>query len=190
MTLLSTGTEARLVHGAREGAADCAMGLVRHYFPRVESRLRWLAKDAELASDLAQDTFLQAFRDLPRTAPVERFGAWLMTIAWRTYRAWLRSAPGRVARLSTATDPEVLDRMPVAAEDPTALSAERSAVWRLVDRVPEPYRLTLIQRYREDRTVPQIAALQGIGLSLAKFRLRRGEKIVRALMGPRSLKRR
>lgn len=174
MELLSTGTEVRLF---------------RHYFPRVESRLRWLAGDRHVASDLAQDTFLQAFRDLP-TAQVQRFGAWVMTIAWRTYRAWLRSAPERVARLSTATDPEVLDRLPVAVEDPTAQAAERSAVWRVVDRVSEPYRTTLIQRYREDRTVPEIAALQGIGLSLAKFRLRRGEQLARALMAPPALHRR
>lgn len=164
------------------GATD----LVKLYQLPLEARLRALVRDPHLARDLAQDTFAAAFADLPRLADVRRFSAWLMVIAWRTYRGWLRSASGRLTRRTACTDPEAMDRLSPGAADPTAESAERTALWRAVDQVQEPYRRTLLQRFRDDMTVPEIAQVQGIGLSLAKFRLRRATQLLRAVMDPAS----
>lgn len=55
--------------------------LVQRHQSRVRGWLRHLSKDALLADDLAQETFLLAWRKLPSYKAKGSFEAWLLTIA-------------------------------------------------------------------------------------------------------------
>ena len=55
--------------------------LVQRYRPRVHSWLIRHLKDAELAEDVAQETFLRAYLARSRYRPQARFSTWLLTIA-------------------------------------------------------------------------------------------------------------
>lgn len=55
--------------------------LVQRYQSRVRGWLRHLARDASLADDLAQETFLSAWRKLSTYKAKGSFEAWLLTIA-------------------------------------------------------------------------------------------------------------
>lgn len=171
--------DGQLVGLALERRRGGATGLVTRYRPGVMSHLRRLVGDQDLASDLAQDVFLQVFRNLSGLREPQLFGAWLGTIVRRTFRGWLRATGARTGRRAVSLQPSSLDEIPGAHGDPFADCIENSDIWWVVGHLPDPYRLTLIQRFREDLPLASIAQRQRIGLPLAKFRLRRGLKLLR-----------
>jgi RNA polymerase sigma-70 factor (ECF subfamily) len=72
VALESSGTE------ALEGLF---VGLVRDYHRRIYNYLLRLVGEEVLAEDLTQDTFLRAFRGLPKLPPGANYRAWLFRIA-------------------------------------------------------------------------------------------------------------
>jgi RNA polymerase sigma-70 factor (ECF subfamily) len=69
--------------------------LVRRHQSAVRQFLRHLTRDAALADDLAQETFVQAYRSLARFRGDSAFTTWLLGIAhnrWRNARRRLRPA--------------------------------------------------------------------------------------------------
>ncbi len=52
----------------------------------------WLRGDDSRADDLAQETFLKAYRNLHQYSGQARFSTWLYKIAYNEFRAWARSA--------------------------------------------------------------------------------------------------
>ena len=76
-SLVSQGTDARLVEEARHGNTDAFGQLVQRYERRVIKVIRRFMPDQDIAQDLAQDAFLKAFDRLEQFDPSRRFGPWL-----------------------------------------------------------------------------------------------------------------
>lgn len=96
--------DARLVARAlvdRDRAAFDA--LVRRHQSRVRGWLRQLARDAALADDLAQETFMRAWHKLSHYSGRGSFEAWLFSIARNEFRMHLRRAGRDRDKLSAAT---------------------------------------------------------------------------------------
>ncbi|HEX4078861.1 MAG TPA: RNA polymerase sigma factor [Rhizomicrobium sp.] len=75
-----------LVRRAAQGDAAAFAQLVRQHQSRLRGFLRRLAKgDASLADDLAQESFLEAWRKLGQFRGEGAFAGWLMRIAWTRY---------------------------------------------------------------------------------------------------------
>src|SRR6201996_6937105 len=75
-----------LVRGAAAGDAAAFGALVREHQSRVRGFLRRLTRgDAALADDLAQETFLEAFRKIAQYRGEGSFGGWLCGIAWSRF---------------------------------------------------------------------------------------------------------
>ena len=54
--------------------------------------LNWLRGDSARADDLAQETFLKAYRNLGQFRGGSKFSSWLYKIAYNEFRGWARSA--------------------------------------------------------------------------------------------------
>jgi RNA polymerase sigma-70 factor (ECF subfamily) len=75
-----------LVRRAAQGDSAAFAGLVRQHQSRLRGFLRRLTKgDASLADDLAQETFLEAWRKLGQYRGDGSFAGWLLRIAWTRY---------------------------------------------------------------------------------------------------------
>ncbi len=72
---------------------DHAFGeLVKRHQSFVRHVLRtWLRGDETVADDLAQETFLKAYRNLRQFHGEGKFSTWLYKIAYNEFRAWARS---------------------------------------------------------------------------------------------------
>jgi RNA polymerase sigma factor (sigma-70 family) len=66
--------------------------LVRRHQSDVRGLLRRLAGNAALADDLAQETFLKAYRSLAQFRGGARFSSWLYRIAYNAFLAQARRA--------------------------------------------------------------------------------------------------
>ena len=163
--------ETRRVEAARAGDRPAFDLLYRRYASMVHGILlsRVSHRDVE---DLAQDVFLIVFRRLPELRDPAAFPGWLARIARNRATDHLRRTP------RTEDLPEDLP-----SEDPPA--AEARAVLRLIRKLPEAYRETLILRFIEGMTGPEIAARTGLTPGSVRVNLHRGMALLRERLGGR-----
>jgi RNA polymerase sigma-70 factor (ECF subfamily) len=171
----------RLVLLARGGDRSAFDALVVKYAGVVRSlTAARLGRGAD-ADDAAQDTFLRAFRQLPRLDDPERFAGWLSTIAVNSALEKLRRGGRRKASSLTAlvdepAAPGAAVGVPIErAEDAARLAA-------LVATLDEKTQIVLGLRFREEMAVKDIAAQMGDQPPAVAMRISRALRRLRDLM--------
>ena len=156
--------EAILAGLARTGDRDAFAELVKRRQAWIRNLMRRCCNDATLADDLAQQVFMQAWKNIPQLQRVSRFGAWLKRTAINVWLQYLRkSDPLKHADASVDTRPAPQDA------GSTAIDLNR-ALATLSDHV----RLCIVLSYHEQMTHGEIADLTGMPLGTVKSHIRRG----------------
>jgi RNA polymerase sigma factor (sigma-70 family) len=133
-----------------------------------------------LSQDIAQETFLAAWKGLGELREPGKLRSWLAGIARNRARSALRSR-GRDA-LGPA---ETLDALPEpAAPQPSPLEAvlsreEETLVRRALAALPESYREPLVLFYREQQSVAAVAEALELSEEAVKQRLSRGRELLK-----------
>jgi len=156
-------------------------GLFHAQFPRVFRYLDRLSGDAEVARDLAQDTFVRLLR---RGAPPDRPEAWLVTVATNLWRN-ARATKSRRARLfGPSRSAEVLADPAESPSSKVEVAETRERVQAAMTQLAERDRQLLLlmaegYRYRE------IAEAAGINEASVGTLLARAKRAFReAYEGP------
>ena len=137
----------------------------------------------EEARDVAQETFLRAFRALSGFKGQAKFSSWLYRITLNLCRDWIRKE--KRTRVSQA--PEGLDIIELAgAATPTETIEQRigrkdlgRAVSKAMAALPEEQRTAIILKEYHGLTFQEIADMLGCPLSTVKTRLYQGLSVVR-----------
>jgi RNA polymerase sigma-70 factor (ECF subfamily) len=137
----------------------------------------------EDARDVCQETFLRAFRALPKFRGQAKFSSWLYRIALNLCRDWAR----RERRTPVVQAPEDMDLMELAASaepsEPIENLVARKDLTRLVEKamalLPEEQRTAIILKEYHGLTFQEIADLLGCPLSTVKTRLYQGLTVLR-----------
>ncbi len=154
-------------------AADFACLVRLHQGPLRGLLLRLTKGDKELADDLAQDTFLSAYRALRRFRQDAAFGTWLYRIGWNAYLQYQRKAKVPVAE---DLEPEDFASAIEPAGD-IRIDLER-AMYQLRPEVRVALTLHLSLGFSHEET----AELLGLPLGTVKSHILRGrEKLRHAL---------
>ena len=128
-------------------------------------------QDYELAADLCQDTFLSAYRALPKLEGELNLDAWLYTIALNHARGALRRR--RILRwvpfVSTAHD------RPAAGLDLASGVALRDQLQNILERLPVDQRACLLL-HADGFRYAEIAHILGCSLGAVKLRIFRGRE--------------
>lgn len=161
--------DATLVERARAGDADAFARLFEHYHAPILNYLHRMVSDRALAEDLTQDTFIKAYKALPRTSDDLAFKAWLYRIATNTAISHLRR--GKVIRwLPFLTDRET-------GEESIERSVTRSAdVNEALGKLPKHYAAALLLRHYQGLSLAETAQALDITENAAKLRLFRARK--------------
>jgi RNA polymerase sigma factor (sigma-70 family) len=167
----ATKTDAQLVEASRRGELAAFGDLVARYQDVVCAVGYSATGDRVLGEDVAQDTFLAAWRQLDRVRDVMRIGPWLCGIA----RNLGRKARRRTRREQLGDGPEPAAAAPSAFEQLASRDAER-VVRDALARVPEGYREVLVLYYREERSVREVASALGVSEEAVMQRLSRGRR--------------
>lgn len=137
----------------------------------------------EDARDVAQETFLRAFRAIKGFKGQAKFSSWLYRITLNLCRDWIR----RQKRTPVAQVPEGVDIIELAGEATPSESIEelvgRRQLGRAVSRamavLPEDQRTAIILKEYHGLTFQEIAELLDCPLSTVKTRLYQGLSVVR-----------
>lgn len=170
---LDPGTLAR----ARSGDPIAFRAFVVRYERPVFALLSRLLGRVPEVEDLAQETFLRAFRALPGFDPAgpARVSTWLLTIATRLAldaKKKKRPEPCAVELATEQTSPERLARR----------QELRAAFARAIDALPDDQRAAFVLAEFHDFSLAEVAEALEVPVATLKTRLFRArEKLARAL---------
>jgi RNA polymerase sigma-70 factor (ECF subfamily) len=130
--VIGAATDEVLVRRAAEGQREAFEELVRRHRARVYALALRICRNGDDAEDALQETFIAAYRALPRFDRRARVSTWLYRIATnKCYDVLARRRPtADSGALPEAADPG----------DPFAHSERRALLTRALDGLPEQFR--------------------------------------------------
>jgi RNA polymerase sigma-70 factor, ECF subfamily len=183
--------EAELIRRICEGEKELFYPLIQPYERSVYLAARSMARDESEAEDIAQDTFLKAFRSLPSFRFESRFSTWLERIAINEGRMRLRRMRSHKSEPLTEDETDSEDYVPLLLSDWREIPSEaleRKEVHEMLERalfqLPENYREVLIMRDIEELSIAETAETLGLTVTNVKTRLLRARLKLRDLIAP------
>ena len=132
------------------------------------------------SEELAQETFLQAWKSLAQLRDLESFRPWLCRIARSTvqnfFRSQKRDATARIVPLEVAAGRASEESGPAEV---AMGHEEHIVVSRALAQLPESLREPLILFYREQQSVRQVAVQFGLSENAARQRISRARALLR-----------
>lgn len=131
------------------------------------------------SEDLAQETFVAAWKQLAKLREPQKLRSWLCRIArniiYDALKKQGREPSHAAAPLDAAQDSHAPGQQP---HDFTISNEEAAILWRSLERIPELYREPLVLFYREQQSVATVAATLDLTEDAVKQRLSRGRKLL------------
>jgi RNA polymerase sigma-70 factor, ECF subfamily len=172
--------DASLVRRCLKDDPDAFRFLVERYQAEVYGLALRILGRAEDAEDLAQETFLRAFRALGRYDPTRPFGAWLHTIAARLCIDHHRRNRAKFISLTQPEEGTAGEERTIELEDPADRpdeEVEKSELARrldaLVQELPPDSRTAILLRHQQDLPYEEIARVLGVPIGTVKARIHR-----------------
>lgn len=165
-----------LVERARAGDDTAFAVLFEQFHAPILNYLHRMVSDRALAEDLTQDTFIKAYKALPRTQADLQFKAWLYRIATNTALSHLRR--GKIVRFlpfvgERETSDERLDRAVTRQTD----------IESVLEQLPKHYAAVLLLRHYQGLSLAETAEALDITENAAKLRLFRARKAFAKIYG-------
>jgi RNA polymerase sigma-70 factor (ECF subfamily) len=160
---------------ALEGSQEAFAGLVRAHESMVYGIAVNFLRDRNRAEDVAQEVFLELYRNLRRIENEKHLAYWLRQVATRKCIDLAR-------REKLRRGPSLEDVAEPAARDRAQTAVENEALKKLVASLPERLRAVVVLRYQEDLDPADIAGMLGMKTQSVKSLLHRGLELLRAKM--------
>lgn len=184
--------EVDLVRRARDGDAGAFGDLVRTYQRRAVSVAYRLLGNSADASDVSQEAFVRAYRNIGQLDDPARFGAWLMRVVSNLSLNYRRSRAARpAASLDGAMETGAEFRRPTTGlraagaheGDGDAQTSElNDAVSRAMEQLPDKQRLALILFSVEGMPQKEVADILECSVELVKWNVFQARKKLKELL--------
>ncbi|MDD5190252.1 MAG: RNA polymerase sigma factor [Dehalococcoidales bacterium] len=168
--------EASVITLMRTGRADAFSEIVAHYQTPILRYLYRLTGDYDLAQDLAQDTFVQAYKSILKTDSELQLKAWLYKIA--TNNAWQQTRRRKIIAFIPFTGRH--ENTLKTAENQAEILGEKMEIRQALSKVPAEQRACIVLHFVEGFKYREIAATLGITEEAVRKRVARGKEIFRA----------
>jgi RNA polymerase sigma factor (sigma-70 family) len=135
--------------------------------------------DIGRSEDLAQETFLAAWRNLDSLKDRDHLKQWLCGIARHLIQETYRRAARDPIAASAPLDESVADGLGSLQPGQQTISKEEQAIlWRVLEGLPAVYREPLVLFYRQDQSVAEVAEALELSEDAVKQRLSRGRTML------------
>jgi RNA polymerase sigma-70 factor (ECF subfamily) len=189
LTALSTMTDEELVQSAQAGESPAFDELVRRYTNVVYRILYKILRHEEDTQDALQDTFVSAYRALPRFRQDAKFSTWIYRVATN---AALMKARKRKMNFVSLDHPSEDDEAKTAWDlpdwsatpDEELLSVEtRRVMEEAIQALPPEQRAAFVLHDVQDLSSAETAEAMGISVSAVNSRLHRARVFLRDRIG-------
>jgi len=187
-------SDAQLVTRTLAGDARAFELLVLKYQRRIQRLIARMVRDADLVEDIAQETFIRAYRALHQFRGEAQFYTWLYRIAVNTAKKALLELKHDPLVTMAALRPEDDEdetfqpgREPIAEETPETLLAAREiaeAVQAALEALPEDLRQAVTLREIEGLSYEDIAAVMDCPIGTVRSRIFRAREAISARVRP------
>jgi RNA polymerase sigma factor (sigma-70 family) len=151
---------------------DAAYGeLVRRRQGAIRNLLRRLTREASLADDLAQQTFVHGWQAIRHLKSPGAFGGWLRKLA---VNFWLQHARGSKQEVALDED--------LRAEHPGSTLSRQLDLDAALAQLPHDVRLCIVLAYNEGMSHGEISQTASIPLGTVKSHITRGATRLRELL--------
>jgi len=173
-----TGIENRIIEKILSGDEAAFAEIVKIYLKPVYNFIYRFISDRDAAEDLAQETFVKAWKNIHHFDMDKNFRTWLFTIAKNTTFDYLKKKKEipfstfaneegeswleNVADENILPD-EILERSDLAEE-----------LEKILEKIPVHYRAILFLHYKEDFSLHEISEILGEPYNTVKSRHQRG----------------
>ncbi len=171
--------DAELVGATMAGNRDAFGQIVARYQSLICSLAYSATGSFGQSEDLAQETFITAWKHLGHLRERDKLRAWLCGIARNRINGFLRREGREPVR-----DAEPLENLSEShAPEPLPLDyvmsrEEEAILWRSLQTIPETYREPLVLFYREHQSVARVAQALELSEDAVHQRLSRGRKLL------------
>ena len=187
-------SDAMLVERARAGDQRAFELLVIKYQRRIERLIGRMVRDVDLVEDIAQETFIRAYRALHQFRGDAQFYTWLYRIAVNTAKRFLlklKNDPAvfQGALQSNLEEDETFQRKsePSTDETPESVLAAKEigeAVNAALEALPNDLKQALTLREIEGLSYEEIADVMNCPLGTVRSRIFRAREAVSARIRP------
>ncbi len=173
----SAADDAELVVAVLCGDRDAFGHIVSRYQSLICSLAYTATGNLGQSEDLAQETFITAWKHLRHLREHHKLRSWLCGIARNRINNSLRrddheplraAEPLEAVQASASTEP--------LPHDQAITKEEEVILWRSLERIPEIYRDPLVLFYREHQSIESVAVALDLSEDAVKQRLSRGRK--------------
>jgi len=181
-----------LVALCRKGDADAFETLVRNYQKKMFNIAFRITGSMEDASEVVQDAFVSAHRNLKDFEQKSRFSTWLYSITVNTAKNRLTQTRTRSMRESASLDDpspcdEKMKKFEPASNDPSALELisrkeQQQKVQECLDRLEQDFREVIVLRDLQGFSYTEISRMLALAEGTVKSRLFRARDSVRACL--------
>jgi len=182
----SAADDVTLVTAAVAGDRDAFAVLVERHHARILALAERLCGCHHQARDLAQETFVSAYRNLASFAGRSAFSTWLYAIACNQARAAARRRRPLLALDAGRADGGHDGREPAATDPPPSARLEqaelRDRVAAALARLDERFREVVVLCDMQGASYEEAAATLDVPLGTVRSRLHRGRLELRSLL--------
>jgi RNA polymerase sigma-70 factor, ECF subfamily len=191
--------DALLVERAKRGEVSAFEMLVVKYQRRIERLVGRMVRDTDLVQDIAQETFIRAYRALPQFRGESAFYTWLYRIAVNTAKKALvekKRDPlvfeGSMVSTEQGEEPSRAENELSDGETPESVLASRqvaATVNAAIDALSEDLRQAIVLREIEGLSYEEIADVMNCPIGTVRSRIFRAREAIanklRPLLGTR-----
>lgn len=170
--------EQQIVDRIRQGDAKAFAALVKQYKRLVFHIVQRLVLDADDMEDICQEVFIKVFKQINRFTFESRLSTWIARIAYSTAVDYLR----KYRKKNMIYDAQEHDLPDVDDLGPQELLVQTDIsgyVRKLIDQLPEQYRLILTLYHLDEFSYEEIKQITGLPEGTVKSYLFRSRKLLK-----------
>lgn len=190
----SIDPDSLLIDRVKRGDMHAFEMLVVKYQRRIQRLVARMVRDPEQVEDIAQETFIRAYRALPQFRGESAFYTWLYRIAVNTAKKTLMDmkrdpvvTESALASRGESNETSSLENELSSAETPEAVLASREiakTVNAAIDALPEDLRQAIVLREIEGLAYEEIASAMNCPIGTVRSRIFRAREAIAQRLRP------
>ena len=174
-------TDAELVESTQSGDEKAFETLVEKHRARIDAVISSFITNAQDREDIAQETFITAYRNMHQLSNPDRFSYWLVTIARNQCRDWIRRNQSHTIPIDEVD--ENLLNSDNSPERESIAAEQQQIIAQAIETLPETERQVASAYYLEGESHTELISRHGISYQAVCARLSRAKQKLAKRLG-------